>query len=91
LKKYCATEQSCVLDSDVLKVGHHGSTSSSAEEFLKAVDPDYAVISVGQDNSFGHPHLRTLKRFERLNVPILRTDERGMIELSTDGKDLFLK
>ena len=91
LKKYCALDQACSLASDVIKVGHHGSTSSSSEEFLKAVNPDYAVITVGLDNAFGHPHLRTLKRLERLNVPILRTDERGMIELSTDGKDLFLK
>jgi len=91
LKKYCALEQPCALASDVLKVGHHGSTSSSLEEFLKAVDPRYAVISVGQDNSFGHPHLRTLKRLERLNVPILRTDERGAIEFATDGHGLNFK
>lgn len=91
VKKYCAPEQTCSLASDVLKIGHHGSTSSSSEEFLKAVNPRYAVISVGQDNAFGHPHLRTLKRLERLNVPILRTDEKGAIVFATDGKGLNLE
>jgi len=90
LKKYCAPEQECLLRSDVLKVGHHGSTSSSAEEFLNAVDPRLAVITVGIDNAFGHPHLRTLKRLERLNIETLRTDERGIIRMSSDSRQILV-
>jgi len=91
VKKYCAPESDCLLASDVLKIGHHGSTSSSAEEFLRAVNPRYAVISVGKYNSFGHPHLRTLKRLERLGAQILRTDERRTISFATDGKSLSVE
>lgn len=66
------------LDSDYLKVGHHGSDSSSGEGFIKAVSPESAIISVGK-NSFGHPSLRIMKKLERLGVGVLRTDEKGDI------------
>jgi len=74
------------LDAQVLKVGHHGSHSSTGENFLSAVDPDYAVISVGEDNDYGHPHRRTLRRLERHGVEILRTDLDGDIEFTSDGE-----
>lgn len=76
---------------DVLKVGHHGSNSSTSEEFLKTVDPKYSVISVGKNNDFGHPHLRTLRRLERYEVEILRTDEMGSVAFESDGDSVVNK
>jgi len=62
-----------LLKADILKVAHQGSITSSSEEFVSAVDPDFAVISVGE-NDFGHPSLRVIKRLERAGAEILRTD-----------------
>jgi competence protein ComEC len=76
------------LRAQVLKVGHHGSTSSSSEAFLERVNPQIAIICVGQDNDFGHPHLQTLRRLERRGISILRTDELGTIRLKTDGQTI---
>jgi len=77
------------LGSNVLKAGHHGSDTSSSEEFLNLVKPEYAVISSGKDNDFGHPSRRVLKRLERIGVGILRTDELGTIRMRSDGKTCF--
>ncbi len=76
------------LKSDVLKVGHHGSKYSSSMEFLKAVCPQYAVIQVGQDNKFGHPHKITLNKLNGLGVQILRNDKEGDVEMISDGRTL---
>lgn len=76
------------LNVDVLKVGHHGSTSSTTLDFLKRVDPEYAVISVGKDNTYGHPTQTTLNRIERYGVEIYRTDELGTIVVESDGTKL---
>jgi len=79
------------LAASVLKVAHHGSDGSSTAEFLRAVDPDYAVISVGADNNFGHPAQGVLERMEALGgVSILRTDLEGTIEFVTDGQALWV-
>lgn len=84
LLKYCPMSTSTVggncstLRSDVLKVGHHGSPGASSEDFLAAVHPKQAVISVGP-NRFGHPSRRVLKHLERAGAKILRTDELGAI------------
>lgn len=67
------------LRADILKVGHHGSDTSSGEDFISAVRPNQAIISVGKRNTYGHPSRRVLKRFERAGVEILRTDQRGDI------------
>lgn len=69
----------------VLKVGHHGSNTSSSEPFLRAVAPRYAVISVGADNTFGHPKPEVLGRLVSLGIPVLRTDQQGAIVFHTDG------
>ncbi len=71
---------------DVLKVGHHGSTSSTSTAFLKAVSPKYAVISVGTGNDYGHPHRETLQKLKGVNV--FRTDLNGTVIFSTDGKEI---
>jgi len=73
------------LSADVIKIGHHGSSSSSTEEFLKAVDPQYAIIQVGKDNSFGHPHLSVIRRLERLGINIFRNDLNGQVSIFSDG------
>lgn len=67
------------LDSDILKVGHHGSRTSSSPEFVKAISPSYALISNGKDNKYGHPHKETLDTLTQFGAKIFRTDELGMI------------
>ncbi|MBT5338704.1 MBL fold metallo-hydrolase [Candidatus Falkowbacteria bacterium] len=79
------------LVSDVLKLGHHGSSSSSIEEFLKAVSPVLAIVQAGLDNEFGHPHLRVLERLKRLKIPILRNDQEGRILVVSNGEEIFLE
>jgi competence protein ComEC len=74
------------LHVDVLKVGHHGSAYSSSPEFLSAVHPRYAIISVGRHNHFGHPALRTLAILTRFKATIFRTDENGAVTVITDGE-----
>lgn len=75
------------LDCDVLKVGHHGSDSSSSEEFLNAATPQYAVISCGNHNSYGHPHKETLNRLESMGTKVYRTDKQGTITFISDGQN----
>ncbi|NUO79917.1 DNA internalization-related competence protein ComEC/Rec2 [candidate division KSB1 bacterium] len=76
------------LDSDLLKVGHHGSRTSSSEVFLRAVTPQWAVISVGRYNRFGHPHAEILERYARLGIHMLRTSQNGAVIFETDGNSL---
>jgi len=78
LKKMETLRQAQGLRANVLKVAHQGSDTSSAEEFIKAVDPDIAVISVGE-NDYGHPSLRVIRRLERLGISVFRTDKDGDI------------
>lgn len=83
------TEMLCsneVLAADVLKVSHHGSTTATSEAFLKAVNPTYAIISCGKDNSYGHPHQEVMERLEQYPVQIFRTDEQGSIIAVSDGE-----
>lgn len=76
------------LDVDVLKVGHHGSSTSSSLVFLKAVTPEYAVILCGTNNKYGHPHDETLSKLEEVSATIYRTDINGTITITTDGKTI---
>lgn len=78
------------LHCTVLRAGHHGSKTSSSQEFLDAVRPEAVVISVGRNNRFGHPSPVVLERFEAMHVPVYRTDEEGAIVLETDGKTLTI-
>ena len=79
------------ITADVLKVGHHGSKYSSIPEFLNLVNPQYAVIQVGADNDFGHPHLRTLQNLGKQKMQILRNDLDGSIVFIADGQNLQIK
>lgn len=74
------------LRADVLKLGHHGSRTSSGEEWLRAVDPDVTIISAGRDNRYGHPHKEVIELLDKLNIPVLKTFEEGTITFSSDGK-----
>jgi competence protein ComEC len=73
---------------DVLKVAHHGSRTSTTPEFLGTVQPAFAIISAGLDNSYGHPHPTVVERLEARHTAILRTDRDGLITIHTDGKHL---
>jgi competence protein ComEC len=79
------------MDSDILKAGHHGSRTSASEMFIKAVSPQYAVISAAAKNSYGHPHKETTDLFKKLNVTVYGTYERGRIEFVSDGKTFTLE
>ena len=72
------------IDADVLKVGHHGAGSSSAQSFIKAVSPEVAVISCGEGNSYGHPHADTLAILNEVGADIYRTDEQGTVQVTAD-------
>jgi len=74
------------LHADVLKVGHHGSRTSSSDAFLAAVAPTFGVISVGLRNRFGHPHPNALAALARAHVTVFRTDRDGAIAAWTDGE-----
>lgn len=76
------------LSADVYKVAHHGSRSASTQEFLNAVRPKYAVISCGEENSYGHPHAEVLNRLRSMGVEVFRTDEQGSIIASSDGENI---
>lgn len=78
------------LKCDVLKVGHHGAATSSCEEFLSAVSPAWAIISVGKDNDFGHPTEETLKRLSKVGANILRTDLNGTVTINSNGRSLTI-
>lgn len=73
------------LDADILKVGHHGSRDGSSREFLRAVSPETAIISVGE-NRYGHPAFRTVKHLEEAGAALYRTDQDGDVEFWSDGK-----
>lgn len=76
------------LSADVLKLGHHGSRTSTSNEFLDKVNPKYAVVSCGKGNDYGHPHKETVNKLKSRNIPLYRTDESGTIICTSDGKNI---
>ena len=76
------------LEADLLQAGHHGSSTSTGYRLIYEVNPDYAVISVGADNSYGHPHEESLSRLNQAGTTIFRTDELGTVRAVTDGTEL---
>ncbi|OGZ29840.1 MAG: hypothetical protein A2931_02325 [Candidatus Niyogibacteria bacterium RIFCSPLOWO2_01_FULL_45_48] len=79
------------IDCQVLKVGHHGSKTSSSEAFLKAVSPEIAVIQAGAKNRYGHPYQAVLDRLTASAVQIFRTDISGAVIIESNGKNVFVK
>jgi len=77
--------------SDVLKVAHHGSHTSSTEAFLDAVKPVFAIVSVGQDNSYGHPHADVIDRLLDHGAVVYRTDLDGLVSIRTDGRRFHIR
>ena len=76
------------IDADIYKAGHHGSRTSSCDEFLEEVTPRYVVVSCGEDNSYGHPHAAILNYCRINKIPLYRTDKQGTIVLKSDGKNI---
>ena len=73
---------------DVLKAGHHGSDTSSGYRFVYAADPEYAIVSVGTGNTYGHPNESVLSRYADAGIPLFRTDELGHVIVTTDGTNI---
>lgn len=87
------TEQQVLLENnnlkcDIIKIGHHGSSTSTSPNFLCAVNPSIAIISVGDNNSYGHPTLDTLSLLESMNISTIRTDINGTIIVTSDGNNI---
>lgn len=78
----------CDVESDVIKVGHHGSNTSSSKKFVSRVNAKYAIISVGSDNNYNHPNIDIVNRWKDANAKVYRTDENGTIVVSTNGSTL---
>lgn len=79
------------LKADILKAGHHGSKTSNTEDFVKLIEPKFAVISCGVNNKFNHPFAGTVERFARLGATVYRTDLDGTVEASMDGKTIRMQ
>lgn len=77
-----------LINCTVLKIGHHGSSTSSSEKWLKTLSPQYAYIPCGKSNQYGHPHNEILKRLEKLNITYFRSDIDGTVVMSTNGKTI---
>ncbi len=78
------------LSATLLKAGHHGSSTSSSQRFLDAVDPDFVVVSVGEGNSYGHPNAEALTRFANIGAEVYRTDISGDITAVSDGETITI-
>ncbi|MBR3416561.1 MAG: MBL fold metallo-hydrolase [Clostridia bacterium] len=79
------------LKADILKVGHHGSSTSTSEEFLRAVSPSIAVISCGEGNAYGHPHYSTLTRLREAGAEVWRTDKSGTVTVYVENGKIKVK
>ena len=77
------------LDVDVLKLGHHGSKTSSSDYYVGITSPEVAVISVGENNRYGHPHQEVLNILDEFEIKVMRTDLQGTISIQSDGKNLI--
>ena len=80
-----------LLDSDILKAGHHGSKTSSSLLFLEKVSPEISIISASQDNTYGHPHVSVLENIKKVDSEILETSKEGTITFQSDGINIWRK
>lgn len=85
IENYLVATVGAGLESDILKAGHHGSKTSTSEEFLKTVTPKLVIVSAGKDNRYGHPHKEVLDILDRFNIPFLNTANEGSIRCDSDG------
>ena len=76
------------LSCDVLVPGHHGSATATSWDFLQETVPEYAVISCGRDNQYGHPHEETMEKLEVMDIQVFRTDIQGTVTVTSDGTHL---
>jgi competence protein ComEC len=76
------------LSADLLKIGHHGSSSSSSADFLSRVNCRYAVISVGTGNDYGHPHKETMQKLQQKGITVYRTDQNKTVIAQSDGNNI---
>lgn len=90
IEEYLAGTEGAGLESEVLKLGHHGSKTSSSEVFLTAVHPEYAVVSAGKDNRYGHPHEEVLARASEAGARIVSTIDNGTIVFQSDGARVWI-
>lgn len=88
-EKFLIERYGHILESNILKLGHHGSDTSSSPEFLQIVKPEVAIVSAGKNNSFGHPHRSVLELLEKFQIVVLRTDELGTINLYSNGLNVW--
>ena len=91
IEKYLLQLDGEALNVDVLKLGHHGSKTSTSEKFLEVTSPEYAIISAGEDNRYGHPHQEVLSMLDRFDIEYLNTAEVGTSIFESDGKELWIK
>lgn len=77
------------INANVIKIGHHGSSTSTSDKFIQSVSPQYAIISCGANNKYGHPHEQTINKLSTLGIKILRTDINGRIEFTSDGDTIY--
>ncbi|MBP6856126.1 MAG: MBL fold metallo-hydrolase [Candidatus Pacebacteria bacterium] len=88
---YLSKKYKSQLKTDVLKLGHHGSRTSSSETFLTTTNPGLAIISAGKNNSYGHPHTEVMDRLKKLEIPYFSTIDMGSITLETNGETIGLR
>lgn len=91
IESYLVERYGTALDVEVLKLGHHGSRTSSSEEFLAAVSPQYAVVSAGKDNSYGHPHKEVVERVGAEGAMLVSTGEQGTLVFRSDGTRVWME
>lgn len=91
IEEYLVSVDGAALRSDVLKIGHHGSKTSTAETYLSAVSPALAVISAGKDNRYGHPHPEVTGRLDERGIPYKNTADSGSVVVISDGKRIWTR
>jgi competence protein ComEC len=89
IERYLVATYGDQLESEVLKLGHHGSKTSSSDEFLTAVQPRFAVVSAGKNNTYGHPSVEVVDRVTAHTIPLVSTIEEGTITFATDGSSVW--
>jgi len=91
IEEYVATRYGSSIQSEVLKLGHHGSKTSTSELFLDAVEPDFAIVSAEKESRYGHPHKEVVDRVEERDITLLNTAQGGTIEFLTDGVTVWIQ